>query len=162
MKLAKYILSIALIEICLILLFTSPAPTTTDKEISEVVIDSIIIPEVILRESKKIPVTITKYNPVRSQCDSDPTITADNSHIDLDLLNSYELRWLAVSRDLLNELSMGDTIEVVSSNQLINGNWVVHDVMHKRFSNRIDLLVPVDDNYQFHSPLEGHIQIYIN
>lgn len=106
------------------------------------------------------PVTITKYNPVESQCDSDPTITADNSKIDLNLLNSYKIRWMAVSRDLLDILSMGDTVSVVSPNQRINGNWVVHDVMNKRYSNRIDLLVPENDNYQFHSPLKGRIEFY--
>ena len=36
---------------------------------------------IIKRNNKTFKVTVTKYNPVREQCDEDPLITADNSKI---------------------------------------------------------------------------------
>ena len=92
-------------------------------------------------------VLITWYNPCESQCDSDPLITADMSKIDLEKLNSRNIRWIAVSRDLLDKYSMGDTVIIDSPNSRINGEWVIHDKMNKRFTKRIDLLVSKEDNY---------------
>lgn len=93
---------------------------------------------------KKINVTVTVYNPVKSQCDSDPLITANNSKIDLKKLNAGKLKWVAVSRDLLrNGVSYGDKIRLTSKeNPKINGEYFVMDCMNKRFTKRVDLLVP--------------------
>lgn len=102
-------------------------------------------------------VLATKYNPVKSQCDNDPLITADNSKIDLNKLNSHKLRWIAVSRDLLEHYSYGDKVLIKSSNTKLNGYWYVHDTMNKRFKNRIDFLVPVNDHYNFNKPIKVHI-----
>lgn len=104
-------------------------------------------------------VTITWYNPVVSQCDSDPLVTADMSRIDLDALGKREIRWIAVSRDLLGDYSMGDTIYLESPNPKINGEWVIHDVMNRRFTKRIDLLVDINDDwYDLRSPKMGTIK----
>ena len=92
-------------------------------------------------------VLMTWYNPVESQCDSDPFITADMSEIILDELENRDIRWIAVSRDLLDKYSMGDTVIIESSNPRVNGEWVIHDKMNKRFTNRIDLLVAENDEY---------------
>ena len=92
-------------------------------------------------------VLITWYNPCESQCDSDPLVTADMSRIDIKKLNNRDIRWIAVSRDLLKKYSMGDTIIIESPNPRINGEWVIHDKMNKRFTKRIDLLVAKDDDY---------------
>lgn len=92
-------------------------------------------------------VLITWYNPCESQCDSDPLITADMSRIDIKKLNNRDIRWIAVSRDLLEKYSMGDTVIIESPNPRINGEWVIHDKMNKRFTNRIDLLVADKDDY---------------
>ncbi len=92
-------------------------------------------------------VLITWYNPCESQCDSDPFITADMSKIDIKKLNNRDIRWIAVSRDLLEKYSMGDTIIIESPNSKINGEWVIHDKMNKRFEKRIDLLVSEKDDY---------------
>ena len=92
-------------------------------------------------------VLITWYNPCESQCDSDPLVTADMSRIDIKKLNNRDIRWIAVSRDLLKKYSMGDTIIIESSNPRINGEWVIHDKMNKRFTKRIDLLVAKEDDY---------------
>ena len=95
----------------------------------------------------KDTVLITWYNPVSSQCDADPLITADMSKINLDKLKNREIRWIAVSRDLLKKYNMGDTVIIESPNEKVNGEWVIHDKMNKRFEKRIDLLVSSEDNY---------------
>lgn len=98
-------------------------------------------------EDIKDTVLITWYNPSEDQCDSDPLITADMSVIDLEELKNRNIRWIAVSRDLLKTYSLGDTVTIDSPNQRVNGEWVIHDVMNKRFTKRIDLLVSEDDTY---------------
>jgi len=97
------------------------------------------------RKKHKGRVTVTQYNPVVSQCDEDPLITADNSKIDLDKLRQGKIRWVAVSRDLLDKYNYGNTIEltVVKGNRRINGRYIVHDTMNPRFTNRVDILTPL-------------------
>jgi len=89
-------------------------------------------------------VTLTVYYPVSSQCNKDSLHTADNSFINLDKLKSNKIKWCALSRDLLKRwggcYNYGDTIQVNSSDININGKWVIHDTMNKRYSKRIDLL----------------------
>lgn len=92
--------------------------------------------------SKTISVTITKYNPEKSQCDEDPLITADNSKIDLEKLQSGELRWIAVSRDLREHFPYGSKVVIHSNDPEIRGIWEVHDTMNERWTERIDLLRP--------------------
>lgn len=86
-------------------------------------------------------VSATKYHPVRSQCSGNPLITADGSRINLSKLKSGELRWIAVSRDLLKHYDYGDTVLVVSENKNISGKWIIHDTMNSRFKRKIDFLV---------------------
>lgn len=97
------------------------------------------------------------YNPELDQCDETPTITADGSVIDT--LNASKQRWIAVSQDLLwsprrhklfvkdstdnryeGKIRFGDTIWIESPNPKINGKWVVHDLMNKKYKNAIDFL----------------------
>ena len=103
----------------------------------------------------------TVYNPVKSQCDDTPHITADLSFIDVN--NASNHRWIAISQDLLydeyrkkfngnenirfnGKLKYGDTIWIESPYVEINGWWVVHDAMNKRYTNRIDFLQTMNDN----------------
>lgn len=87
-------------------------------------------------------VTITCYNAVAEQCDGDPLTTASGKKIDLNKLNRGELRYVAVSRDLLKEYKYGDKVDVyISEGHPYNGTWVVADTMHRRWNNKIDLLV---------------------
>jgi hypothetical protein len=87
----------------------------------------------------------TLYNPVTAQCDSDPLITADNSKINLTKLAKEEIRWVALSRDLLKRwggpYNYGDTLRVHHPHSKVRGLWVVHDTMNRRFRKRIDFLV---------------------
>ena len=106
---------------------------------------------------KKTPDTIhiiraTTYNPVSSQCDNDPLTTADGSKIDLISLQRQEIRWVALSRDLLcrwgGPFNYGDTISVFSiENCQINGDWIVHDCMNARYDKSIDFLFDANNNY---------------
>lgn len=84
-------------------------------------------------------VTATFYNPEKRQCDSDPLITADNSEICLKKLKKKKIRWIAVSRDLLDRYSFGDTVKI-SGDSDIAGVYEVHDTMNKRYTKRIDIL----------------------
>ena len=87
---------------------------------------------------------LTVYNPVPSQCDSSPLVTASNRRINKTKLRSGAIRWMALSRDLLKrwggQIQYGDTINLYSRDASIDGAWIVHDTMHSRFRNRGDLL----------------------
>jgi hypothetical protein len=88
--------------------------------------------------------TLTIYNPVEGQCDNSPLITANNSRIDLDKLSRNEIRWMALSRNLLKrwngQFNYGDTVVLEAGDPAIDGLWVVNDNMNKRFKDRGDLL----------------------
>ena len=101
------------------------------------------VPEVVTPKYRVLE-TLTIYNPISGQCDSSPLVTANNSRIDLDKLSRNEIRWMALSRDLLKrwngEFNYGDTIQVQAGDPEIDGLWVVNDSMNKRFKDRGDLL----------------------
>lgn len=117
---------------------------TSNKKVNEKKINKKKKKESVVKlVSSSRKVTATVYNPTREQCDSDPLITADNSKICLKTLNSGNLRWIAVSRDLKKHYKYGSKVYLESkSNPKINGVWIVHDTMHPRYKNRIDLLMP--------------------
>ena len=87
---------------------------------------------------------LTVYNPVVRQCDATPLLTASNQRINEAKLRTGEIRWMALSRDLLKrwggKIHYGDTINLTSGDSTIDGLWVVQDTMHRRFQNRGDLL----------------------
>lgn len=89
-------------------------------------------------------VTATYYNPVKEQCNSNPLITASGKEIDIELLEKGELKWIAVSRDLLKIYKYGDIVRITCDHDpSINGDYEITDTMHERFKNKIDLLWPV-------------------
>jgi hypothetical protein len=92
--------------------------------------------------------TLTIYHPVEGQCDDSPLITASNARIDLDKLRQSEIRWMALSRNLLKkwkgEFNYGDTVMLKSGDPDIDGLWVINDNMNKRFKDRGDLLFHQD------------------
>jgi 3D (Asp-Asp-Asp) domain-containing protein len=81
----------------------------------------------------------TYYNPVQSQCDGNPLITATGYRISLKKLKRNEIRVVALSRDLLKEYPYNSEIYVHQPVHL-RGCWRVEDTMNKRFSNKIDFL----------------------
>jgi 3D (Asp-Asp-Asp) domain-containing protein len=70
-----------------------------------------------------------------SQTDSTPLTTAC-----LDNINSEEPQnFVAVSRDLLEEYPCGTIVSITGTNY--DGIYKVSDVMNKRFTNRVDILI---------------------
>ena len=130
--------------------YNGPDPEAIDECLlwEEPAVKKTIKPAIVVAQKKKKHrgrVTVTQYNPVVLQCDEDPLVTADNSKIDLEKLRRGQIRWVAVSRDLLDRYSYGNIIEltVVKGNKRINGRYIVHDTMNPRFTNRVDILTPV-------------------
>ena len=83
-------------------------------------------------------VTLTTYNPVEAQCDSDPLVTADGTKIDLNKLKKGKIKYCAISRNLLPFIPLGSVIEIEGY-----GLYEVRDTMNKRFSHCIDILQDV-------------------
>jgi len=98
-----------------------------------------------LLEAKNIYVVAgTVYNAIKSQCYGNPLVTADGSRIDKTKLEKGEIKWIAVSQDLLKRgLKYGDKVEVRNiNNPDYTGIFEIHDTMNSRFTSRIDFLVP--------------------
>lgn len=83
-------------------------------------------------------VKVTCYQPVEAQCDSDPLITADGSKIDLHKLKKGDVKWCAISRDLLCLFPKDKPKRVHIEGY---GIYEVRDVMNKRFNHRVDILI---------------------
>jgi hypothetical protein len=105
----------------------------------------------------------TTYNTEPSQTDSTPNHTADGSYIDPVKLFNKELRWIALSRDLIwddyrqsiysdttlwrGPWKFGDTISLYSDKfPNLDGDWVVHDCMHDTARMSIDFLMDPRNN----------------
>lgn len=90
----------------------------------------------------------TKYQPVTAQCDATPYNTADGAWIDTTLLKTKDLRWCALSQDMLwfkgGDYHYGDTINVSCPMEWYSGVWIVHDCMNLRYTHRIDFLTWFD------------------
>lgn len=82
-------------------------------------------------------VTLTTYHAVASECDGDPLTTADGTKIIPRHVKSSKQRIVSVSRDLLKKFPYGTRIYVEGY-----GTYTVHDTMHRRFTQRIDILIP--------------------
>ena len=88
-------------------------------------------------------VTATCYNATVEQCDSTPLITAFGYKID----PSYpkRQRFLAISRDLEQYYSKGDTV-IIDGTGVYDGHWMIADRMNRRWERKIDFLVSSDDH----------------
>jgi hypothetical protein len=95
-------------------------------------------------EARAVLDALTVYNPTVKQCDRTPLVTASNSTIDKIKLGKQEIRWMALSRNLLKrwngKFHYGDTVMVNSGDPTIDGFWVIKDTMNKRYKNYGDLL----------------------
>lgn len=87
-------------------------------------------------------VTVTCYQPVKEQCDENPLITADGSKIDLHKLKQGKIKWCAISRDLLWLFPKNKPKRVHIHGY---GIYEVRDVMNKRFTHRVDILLHPSD-----------------
>ncbi len=79
---------------------------------------------------RAIPVKVTAYNPVGSQTDSSPLITASNKRVKAGMV--------ALSRDLEREVGFqfGDTVYLDGL-----GKFVFEDRMHRRKRRHVDILM---------------------
>jgi 3D (Asp-Asp-Asp) domain-containing protein len=85
-------------------------------------------------------VTLTTYKASESETDSTPNITASGFKI----TNPKKHRIIAVSRDLKKKYKFGQKIRITNAGKY-NGTYRVHDVMNKRYKNRIDILIGHND-----------------
>ena len=88
-------------------------------------------------------VTLTCYQPVKSQCNSEPLVTADGSKINLHHLKRGRIKWCAISRDLLYLFPKNKPKKVFIEGF---GVYEVRDVMNKRHKHRIDILIHPKDS----------------
>jgi 3D (Asp-Asp-Asp) domain-containing protein len=85
-------------------------------------------------------VTLTTYKASESETDSTPNITASGFKI----TNPKKHRIIAVSRDLKRKYKFGQKVRITGAGKY-NGTYRVHDVMNKRYRNRIDILIGHND-----------------
>ena len=88
-------------------------------------------------------VTLTCYQPVKSQCNNEPLITADGSKINLHHLKKGRIKWCAISRDLLYLFPKNKPKKVFIEKF---GVYEVRDIMNKRHKHRIDILIHPKDS----------------
>ena len=149
-KLENIIMTSLLIYIAIISSLALLVMNTQPKKITPMPTIEVIEPGVIEEEDdytlSVLPeMTVTIYHAVPSQTDSTPTITA--SGFDITGLDVEELRICALSRDLLKrwggDIDYGDSIYIDLPEDELRGWWIVEDTMARRWTNHIDLLVPV-------------------
>jgi 3D (Asp-Asp-Asp) domain-containing protein len=87
-------------------------------------------------------VTATAYQPVVSQTDDEPFVTADNSNIKPHY--SSRTRWMALSHDLLarwgGDFQYGDQVRISGISPQLDGVYTVHDTMNRRHHHCMDIL----------------------
>lgn len=91
-------------------------------------------------------VTLTCYQPVKEQCDEDPLITADGSKINLSELKKGNLKWCAVSRDLLWLFPKNKPKRVYIEG---HGIYEVRDKMNSKWNHRLDILIHPNSQERF-------------
>ena len=87
-------------------------------------------------------VSLSTYKADTTETDSTPLITA--SGFKLDSLNPKKHRVIAISRDLKELFAFGDKVILTNAGKF-NGVWFIHDVMNKRYRNKIDILINPSD-----------------
>ena len=92
-------------------------------------------------ELQEFDVTVTTYNPTRSQTDSTPNQTADGTIIKPWKATQY--RYVALSRDLLSRwggpFDYGDYI-IIEGTDGWDGVYQVRDTMNPKWVKRVDIL----------------------
>lgn len=88
-------------------------------------------------------VTLTYYQPVKEQCNSQPLITADGSKINLHHLKKGKIKWCAISRDLLWLFPKDKPKQIYIEGF---GIFQVRDIMNKRWNHRVDILIHPKDS----------------
>lgn len=108
-----------------------------------VLLSLLIISLNVVAKSTVTHVTITYYQPVKAQCNSKPLVTADGSKINLRHLKQGRIKWCAISRDLLWLFPKGKPKRIYIEGF---GMYYVKDVMNRRFTHRVDILIHPKDS----------------
>jgi 3D (Asp-Asp-Asp) domain-containing protein len=87
-------------------------------------------------------VSLSTYKADTSETDSTPLVTA--SGFKLDSLNPRKHRVIAISRDLKELFAFGDKVKLTNAGKF-NGIWFIHDLMNKKYKNKIDILINPSD-----------------
>jgi len=87
-------------------------------------------------------VIATTYTPSEKETDSTPLITA--SGFKINPKNPKRHRIIAVSRDLKKKYKFGTRVKISGAGKY-SGEYVVRDVMNKRYKKRIDILIGHND-----------------
>ena len=102
----------------------------------------VIFPQEVNEDSIEVEpfevVTLTTYKSVGSETDKHPRITA--SGFKISKKNPKKHRIMAVSRDLKKKYPFGTKLTIKNAGKF-NGEYVVQDVMNKRYKKRIDILI---------------------
>jgi len=122
-----------------ILLVFFPYKCNTHKlePVNEIQIESVYdeIPDI---------VTLTTYSVEGNQTDSTPLLTASGFRINPQ--NPKRHRIIAVSRDLKRKYKFGERVMIVGAGRL-DGEYVIRDLMHQRWKNKIDILINPNDKH---------------
>lgn len=105
----------------------------------------VFFPKEITEESVVEPyevVTLTTYKSIGSETDDSPRITA--SGFKISKKNPKRHRIIAVSRDLKKKYPFGTKLKIKNAGKF-DGEYVVEDVMNKRYKKRIDILINPKD-----------------
>jgi 3D (Asp-Asp-Asp) domain-containing protein len=89
-------------------------------------------------------VTVTTYSITEGETDSTPLITASGFKINPN--NPKRHRIIAVSRDLKRKYRFGQRVRITNAGKY-NGEYVIRDLMHHRWKNKIDILINPDDKH---------------
>jgi 3D (Asp-Asp-Asp) domain-containing protein len=87
-------------------------------------------------------VTVTTYSITEGETDSTPLLTASGFKINPN--NPKKHRIIAVSRDLKRKYRFGQRVRITNAGKY-NGEYVVRDLMHHRWKNKIDILINPSD-----------------
>ena len=105
---------------------------------SEVVVNSNLA-----EDSISEVVTLTTYHAKVGQTDGTPFVTASGYKINK--RNPENDKIIAISRDLKDRFKFGDSV-LISNTGKYDGVYYIHDVMNKRFTKKIDILINSKDS----------------
>lgn len=103
----------------------------------------VVVDDSLAMDSIEETVTLTTYHAVAGQTDSTPFITASGYKINES--NPENDKIIAISRDLKDRFKFGDSV-LISNTGKYDGVYYVHDVMNKRFTKKIDILINSKDS----------------
>lgn len=128
------------------------APASPEVAMWEPTISAQNILEPLLQTYQGIPVTVTAYNAVASQTDSSPDVAACGP------LAAVDGPIVALSRDLFvasGKRRCGEEVIVYLENETIVAT--VWDTMNRRFTSRVDVLMPTVREARQFGKQQGHL-----